>query len=44
LADIVLRHVQTCQLTRAKRVRPASKFQTHLTRTVDENPLETVNP
>ena len=34
---------QTCQLTRAERVGPASEFQTRLTRTVDENenPLET---
>jgi len=32
---------QTCQLSRAERVRPASEFQTRLTRTVDENPLET---
>jgi len=36
--------LQTCQLTSAEQVRPASEFQTRLTRTVDENPLETVNP
>ena len=34
---------QTCHLTRAKRVRPTSEFQTRLTRTVDENPLEIIN-
>jgi len=31
---------QTCQMTRARRVRPAIKSQTHLTRSVAENPLE----
>jgi len=31
-------------MTRAQRVRPAAEFQTRLTRTVDENLLETVNP
>jgi len=32
--------VQTCQLTRTRRVKPAIESQTRLTRAVAENPLE----
>ena len=35
-----MRLIQAYQLTFAKRVRPAFEFQTRLTRTVAENPLE----
>jgi len=36
-------HKKTCQLTRTRRVRPAVEYQTRLTCTVAENPLETAD-
>jgi len=44
VAMTVSNSMQTCQLTRPKRVRPAFEFQARLTRTVAENPLKTVKP
>ena len=37
---VPLRHAQTCQLSRTRRVRSVFESQTSLTRTVTENPLK----